>query len=345
MTDDTVAIISTSINARPTDYAEWARQGVLIIAGDLNTPDELRTYVTEELAGVYLDPVAQERYGFSDVLGWKCIQRRNAAVMYAYEQGYEYVLTVDDDNRPLTDDFVAQHVSIIKNEHPEIDVIHANDRWINTGEFLNPPTWQRGTPYGYKMTWWQQGHMSTPAVVVSQAQALGAPDCDAVTRMVTNPETVAVAKSVIIGTGDLCIFNSQATMWRGDYAPLIACLPGVGRYDDVIASVIAQKILAERELGVYVGSPAAYQERNEHDLSKDLSGERWGMMNLPLIVEVLDGLDIEQYFGGDWQPYDVYAWIATSLANHGVLPEQTTRFMVAWANEWRLQAVAREQIG
>lgn len=345
MTDDTIAIVSTSINPRPTDYAEWAKQGVLIVAGDLNTPSELGAYVTTELAGIYIRPEHQERYAFSDVLGWKCIQRRNAAVMYAYELGYDYVLTVDDDNRPASPTFVDHHVSILKGDHRGSEVIVASEQWINTGDFLEPPSWQRGTPYGFTTRWWKHNYNATRDVVVSQAQAIGSPDCDAVTRITIDPVVAHVAKSVIVDSGSLCIFNSQATMWRGDYAPLIACLPGVGRYDDVIASVIAQKILHERELCVYVGAPAAYQERNEHDLTKDLRAERWGMMNLPKIVEVLDGLDIEQYFGETWEAYDVYAWIADALENHNALPRDTTRFMKAWATEWRLAALKRAEIG
>lgn len=342
-----VAIVSTSINARPADYAEWAKQGRLVVAGDVNTPDELGAYVVEELNGVYLDPAYQEReFTFSDALGWRCIQRRNAAVMWAYARGYDYVLTVDDDNRPVGPEFVEHHKSIIQGNHRGADVIIANDRWVNTGEFLSPPTWQRGTPYGFTTTWWSHDfNLHDRQVIVSQAQALGAPDCDAVTRIATDPDAAYVAKSVIVDSGSLCIFNSQATMWRGDYAPLIACLPGVGRYDDVIASVIAQKILAERELCVYVGGPAAWQERNEHDLTRDLKGERWGMMNLPQIVEVLDGLDIEQYFGATWEAYDVYAWIAHALEHHSALPKETTRFMKAWASEWRIVATAETKIG
>jgi hypothetical protein len=342
MSDDTIAIISTSINERPEDYAKWAEQGVLVVAGDVNTPDSLGDYV-KELLGVYLPPGAQEKYIFSDTLGWKCIQRRNAAVMYAYEFGYDYILTVDDDNVPTREDFAKLHSLIVSGEvgmnadTPVIRSTAPESGWINTGDFLMPATWQRGTPYGFKTSWTYANAHRPLDVIVSQAQAVGAPDCDAVTRMTMDPAPDAVWESVIIDPSSTCIFNSQATMWRREWAPLIACLPGVGRYDDVIASVIAQHIMKHRDKAVYVGTPAAYQERNEHDLVKDLRGERWGMKNLPIIKNVIDTVPV---YDTD-ELYDAYARIGQYLEDASALPPDTTKFMAQWANEWRRVALTR----
>jgi hypothetical protein len=339
---DNVAIISTSINARPKDYAAWAKQGVLIVAGDLNSPPELRQYV-EEIGGVYLGVEDQERYPFSDALGWCCIQRRNVAVMYAYENTtYDFILTVDDDNTPATDDFVEVHAGYVSGELEAKDsVVIAKNRWINTGDFLEPPTWQRGTPYGFntqlsdvEMIPWEVD------VVVSQAQAVGAPDCDAVTRITIDPDVIGIKRSAIIGSGSRCIFNSQATMWRREWAPLLACLPYVGRYDDVIASVIAQAVMQTRNAFVRVGGPAAVQVRNDHDLTKDLKGERWGMMHLPLIDAELERAvsttPAEMFMAEEL--YDTYERFTRHLAGKELLPDETLRFMNAWAWTWRQAA-------
>lgn len=332
-----VAIISTSINERPTDYAEWAKQGVLIVAGDVNTPAGLADYV-KELGGVYLGVEDQERYPFSDSLGWRCIQRRNAAVMHAYEAGYDYVLTVDDDNRPATSDFVDVHAGYLSGEIESGDqYIVADDRWINTGDLLDPPTWQRGTPYGLSTTFTSK-HVNwfDIDIVVSQAQAIGAPDCDAVTRICTDPHVDRISQAAIISSSSRCIFNSQATMWVREWAPLIACLPGTGRYDDVIASVIAQALMETRGKSVRVGGPAAVQVRNDHDLTKDLRGERWGMMKLPLIDQELRRTVSQQWSSlMEEELYDTYERFTRQLLGKNLLPESTVRFMNAWAWTWR----------
>jgi len=331
-----VAIISTSINERPEDYAAWADQGTLVVAGDVNTPPGLSNYV-RELGGVYLGIEDQERYGFSDAIGWRCIQRRNAAVMYAYEHtDFDYVLTVDDDNRPSGTDFTNLHASYVSGDltrHIGVRTVGAvadEDRWVNTGDFLMPPTWQRGTPYGVD-TAWSYVPTSGLDVVVSQAQAIGSPDCDAVTRICTDPAPDAVWESVIVDPNTTCIFNSQATMWRRDWAPFIACLPDTGRYDDVLASLVAQRVMRAHDKAVRVGSPAAFQDRNDHDLTKDLKGERWGMMNLPRIKRIIDDVPVYDTDG----LYDAYGRIANALRAADVMPDQTTRFMIAWASEWR----------
>lgn len=343
---DNVAIISTSINKEPKDYAAWAKQGVLIVAGDLNSPPELRQYV-EGLGGVYLGVEDQERYPFSDALGWRCIQRRNAAVMYAFENTtYDFILTVDDDNTPATEDFVEVHAGYVNGELDANDaVVFSKSRWVNTGAFLDPPTWQRGTPYGFDTTLSDVEIVPWDIdVVVSQAQAIGSPDCDAVTRIVTDPDVVGIQRSVIVGSTSRCIFNSQATMWRREWAPLLACLPYVGRYDDVIASVIAQAVMESRNAYARVGGPAAVQVRNDHDLMKDLKGERWGMMNLPLIDAELKRAvattPIETFH--EEELYDTYERFTRHLVGKELLPDQTVRFMNAWSWTWR--TIARNTV-
>lgn len=325
----TVAIVSTSIHPRAIPYNDWAKQGDLIIAGDLNSPRELEGYV-HELGGRYLTPEDQEHWSFSKHIGWNCVQRRNAAVMQAYADGYDYVVTVDDDNFP-TDTWVTDHVQHIEgnyDDQADITTVEGEENWVNTGVFTVPKIHQRGTPYGVV------GHVRLfpnrvpPPVVVSTAQVLGSPDCDAITRITSDPQVTAVTHDIVVGTLDWAAFNSQATVWRGDWAPFIACLPHVGRYDDIFAAFIAKRVMMRHGVSLYCGAPVVWQDRNYHDFVEDLRNELQGMHLTPHLVHALAKLVLD----GD-KHFANYAIIANYLAP--MLPNETTQFMLEWSNEWQ----------
>jgi hypothetical protein len=313
----------------PAAYAEWAKQGDLIVAGDVNTDPELGEYVAS-VGGEYLTPDAQREWPFSEAIGWRCIQRRNAAVMTAYARGYDYVVTTDDDNTP-TSDWVAEHVAHLRGELPP-GTMHAigDDTWVDTGQFNAPPTRQRGTPYG-SVRWHTVRGVPTfdLKLVVSTAQVLGEPDCDAVTRIAHGPHVTGVKHNVVVAVDQYAAFNSQATLWDGRWAPLMACLPGVGRYDDIVASFVAKRIMRAHNATFYCGEPCVTQDRNPHNYASDLRREIWGMDHAPHVVRALDRTMLTQ--GVDL--IDAYEECTEALGQ--VLPPQATRFMYDWIKSWK----------
>jgi hypothetical protein len=327
-----VAIVSTSVNATPSAYAEWAQQGDLIVAGDRNSPLILADYV-KDLGGEYLTPGEQEFWAFSDSVGWNTIQRRNAAVMVAYARQYDYVVTTDDDNHP-TEDWVKRHVGHLQGKLPsDTVVVHGDRDWIDPGMFVNPTHHWRGTPYGVVRYHTVLG--LTPqykdSVVVSTAQVLGDPDCDAVTRLVNSPRVESVQYNAIADRDSWMAFNSQATVWDGRWSPLIACIPHVGRYDDIIASFVAKRVMMAHEKTVYVGSPAVVQSRNEHDLIGDLRNEYYGMQATPYVVDALRRTPVGYY--GD--VVDGYSACVDALEHNNALNPDALKFMHQWASTWR----------
>lgn len=340
-----VAVVSTSVNERPEAYALWAKQGDLIVAGDMNSPGALEEYV-KELGGTYLRPEDQTHWAFSDALGWSCIQRRNAAVMTAYQQGYRYVATVDDDNAP-TVGWVSSHAAHVDGHIPfGVVYVHGDDGWVDIGQFNIPRIRQRGTPFGAVLNhrvgpvpWMPMllGETRTGVqVVVSTAQVLGDPDCDAITRITEDPQVKWVTDSVVVAVEQYAAFNSQATLWRGDWSPLIACLPYVGRYDDIFASFIAKRIMREHNATFYAGHPMVTQDRNEHDALEDLCAELYGMENTRRVVRALDEVKLDQF-----TPLDVQYQACTDALQH-VLPLGAIQFMNLWRETW---STIREQRG
>lgn len=334
-----VAIVSTSINPRPATYADWADAGHLIVAGDLNSPPELHGYV-EGLGGSYLDANAQKRFGWSDDVGWRCIQRRNAAIALALDAKFDYIVTVDDDNTPLPNaaKFVSGHIDVLTSHLPHLSKMFVSGSgFLNTGEFCIPPFHQRGVPYGvdtrphlaYEVIGDQVLPGAAPRVVVSQAQVLGDPDCDAVERIANAPDVKAVATEAVILPGVYAAFNTQATVWARDWAPVMACLPGVGRYDDIFASMIFARLARLHNVALHVGTPVVRQDRNWHNLANDLRQELYGMNHVFRFRQVLDDAHITT----DMPLWFAYAELIVAASHF--LPDTTVRFAQRWADDWK----------
>lgn len=330
-----VAIVSTSINAAPIAYKAWSEQGTLIVAGDQNSPPELRTYVNDVCHGFFLDWTAQNgRTPGGEYIGWKNIQRRNAAIWFALtaSPGFDYVVTVDDDNLPIGDDWIEQHA---KNMQSRVRTsLGSKSGFLNTGALCIPSFHQRGVPYGVDTTPYvdrtNYGDLP-PYVVVSQSQVIGDPDCDAVERIANAPDIAAVQMDAVITPGCYAAFNTQATVWDRRWAPVMAVLPGIGRYDDIFAAYIFHRLAKTYNVALFVGTPCVRQDRNEHDLAKDLRAELWGMNRVFDFVRALNSAHISS---------DMPLWMAYSeliSATAHILPSEAIKFAQAWTRAWRDQ--------
>jgi hypothetical protein len=89
----------------------------------------------------------------------------------------------------------------------------------------------------------------------------------------------------------MTVFNSQATAFIRELAPCML-LPTVQwqRYDDIFASLIAQRVMRERGLHVHFGKPFVWQQRNPHDDLRDLRAEIDGMEHILDLAQRLDRL-------------------------------------------------------
>jgi hypothetical protein len=123
---------------------------------------------------------------------------------------------------------------------------------------------------------------------------LGDPDIDATTRMELRPDVAQVhmlgAAGVVVDPHTWTVFNSQNTAMVRELIPAWFMMPGVGRHDDIYASLIVQRVARERGHYIHFGPPFAYQQRNEHDLVTDIRAEVDGMENVEKLAALLDNI-------------------------------------------------------
>jgi hypothetical protein len=114
---------------------------------------------------------------------------------------------------------------------------------------------------------------------------LGDPDVSAITRIAKSPHVLNVSPLLNAGIAvnprhTRTVFNTQNSAVIRELAPAMLLCPQFKRYDDIIASLVCQRVMVDTGHHVLFGPPFVYQERNAHDLGRDLADEQWGQANI-----------------------------------------------------------------
>lgn len=285
------AIVTTTIN-EPTaavfKYIEiGARDGwTIYIVGDKKTPHESYLKLAQAHPHVaYISPQKQDSkyHRLSELIGWNCIQRRNFGFIEAWRQGAEIIATVDDDNIP--NDNWGQLLAV--GNEPLVAVLQSPDLVFDPFQATShPELWHRGFPLQLLNRRSRAafiGRFKRPRCLVQADFWNGEPDVDAVCRIARGPFDCRFEHEPFAATAP-GPFNSQNTFLHRDAFPTYFMFPHVGRMDDIWASYLVQKVFPD---SVVYGTASVYQERNEHDLTKDLKAEALGYEHTLALVQAM----------------------------------------------------------
>lgn len=281
-----------------------------IVVGDRKTPSGVDSFV-QGLNGrtsskfLYLD-IAEQEKRFSHLTRlWKHIPvdsfaRRNYGDLLAYNEGYDAVIRIDDDNFPTESDFFGGHGVIGKTV--EAQAVSDTSGWYNICETLDEkdgiPFYPRGYPYASR---WVARQVSAKKVkrrvVVNAGLWLGDPDVDAITRLckpvdATKFDESRWGKTFLLEKGTWCPINTQNTAFHRDTIPAAFVSPHAGRYDDIISGFFLRHVVDHMGDAVGYGVPLLNQIRNVHNLWKDLEKETPGATTATEVTEQLRGLKL-----------------------------------------------------
>lgn len=301
----TRALITTTINVPKVlaDYAEGMdrQDDMIIVVGDKKSPHSQIIDLLDSLSmehAYYLKPEDQGKWKSSEAIGWNCIQRRNIGILEAIAFEPDYITTVDDDNFPKPDYF--ERVDEAFGRQRAIRVGNQSTGWYNVGRLMLPNVVHRGYPYSMRHVshLHDEQHLGDVRPGVVAGLWLGDPDIDAAERMVNRPDCFDVTDlihqrgQVALDIGTWCPFNSQNTSWLTELAPLMFCMPHVGRFDDIWASYVARKVMDHLRYHALYGEPIVKQNRNEHNLVDDLKAEIYGYEHTDVVVHALRELEL-----------------------------------------------------
>lgn len=281
-------IVTTTINL-PTKatllYCE-KKDWNFIIVGDSKTPHEAYQALEKKYSHVvYLSPEMQEkRYkALSDSIGWKTVERRNIGYLYAYQEGADIVATVDDDNVPLPHwgkNILVGNTIDVECYEPENGIFDPLS--VTKANYL----WHRGYPVQLLQT------RNTITKVANENRKVlvqadlwnGDPDIDAIARITFCPLVDYNEITKPYCSNKISPFNSQNTFLAREVLPFYALFPYIGRMEDIWGAYVLQYYFPN---SVIYNSPSVVQERNEHDLVKDLEDEVIGYRHsLSLLLDL-----------------------------------------------------------
>ncbi len=222
-------------------------------------------------------------------------------MLLAYENGADVVVMVDDDNFVMGQDYVSAH-GVVGTER-EIDTYYSSTGWFNVCSFLqeanDTPFYHRGYPQGMR---WKEADQfvscqkTTRKIVINAGFWLDDPDVDALARM-SRPLVVTGYQpgwrgNFALHPGTWSPFNSQNTAIMRDAIPAYFQSPYTDRYEDIWGAYLLERIAEHLGHVIAFGDPLVRQDRNPHDLWKDLDKERNGMIMSDEFCQLLRAISL-----------------------------------------------------
>ena len=275
-----LALATTTINVPQTLalYGAYGPDVKMFVTGDINTPQAAYDFCDSVPNCIAGRPTSQSSWKCSELLGWQSICRRNIALLEAVRSGAGVILFTDDDNIPCDGSFFHKFTRLFADDFDGIKVSSPNG-WFDAGQMLTPAVRHRGIPIEVSSAPPRLDAIIDAHIGVASGLWVGDADVNAVDR-IANPPAVHSAAAlalagVVVDPNTKTVFNAQNVAFLRELAPAMFQAPGLGRADDIFASLITQRVMRERGLHVHFGQPftACWQDRSKASLLKDLSDE------------------------------------------------------------------------
>lgn len=338
------AIIMPTINV-PPNLVDWSKQlnpetDVIIIAGNERTPhdgvEELLT--TLDVPSVYLHPDGDrvKRWSVERYLDPNDHHRHALALLEAMTVKPDVIITLDDDNFADSPFWVEAVDHMLTTPNTSMMTMESPNGWYDVGRLCEPRVVHRGYPH-----WMRHDDIIGNRYAVGRDERVGVfaslwhgdPDIDATERIVLNPLVTRVKSPLVLALGTWSPFNSQSTAFRAELAPLLMMWPGVGRFDDIFASYLARAYMDANDWFHAAGSPTVRQDRNPHDLVKDVENEIFGWKHSREVIDIL------REFGPDTRgmtPLEGFDHLTEQIDDRfAAIPAQTTDAFLAWSEDVR----------
>jgi hypothetical protein len=265
-------IVTTTINppTKAIDLFQAMEDWDLVVIADKKTPADYRL-----TRGIYVSPEQQEHYDplLSEAIGWNCIQRRNFGLLWAFDMGADVVAVVDDDNIPVP----GWGESLLIGREVEVDYYDTElPAFDPVGATNHSQLWHRGFPLQLvpRRDYTRKSRRRVTADVQADFWD-GDPDIDAICRMEHAPDCKFDDSYFPLAANRFAPFNSQNTFISRACLENYFLFPHVGRMDDIWAAYYVQAL----GYSVVFNRPSVYQERNPHDLVRDMRQEYVGYEN------------------------------------------------------------------
>ncbi|QDV43146.1 hypothetical protein Enr13x_30000 [Stieleria neptunia] len=309
-------VITTIQNPTPSvlRLASFLKNGKaqLVVAGDTKGPAEfdlggIDGFSDRQLEFLDIESQLNSDFRVAPLLPTKHYCRKNIGYLAAMRSNASCIYETDDDNAPL-ESWAARQEWI---DQPRFVSTPRSERpiWINVYKHFSADLiWPRGLPLdqirepsvvsdapssALNRAARESGKLWAP---IQQGLADGAPDVDAIWRLVLDREFEfgSGGQSVMLTPGQWCPFNTQSTWWWPAVYPLLYVPSYCSfRMCDIWKSFVAQRCLWELGTGVVFHASEVVQERNPHNLTRDFQDEIPGYLQNHEFATVLESVDLD----------------------------------------------------
>lgn len=253
-----------------------------------------------------------------NIIFTRSIQRRNIGILEAIKQKYDYLISIDDDNYPLTNEWLYNFINYRNNEY---HIINSCNGWIDVPYYITDIP-SRGFPILSKNgihDIYSSYEDSKNRIVCHQGFISGEADRSALHRYSyqdVNTDINNFNKNYIVDKS-WCVFNTQNTLFKKEIFPLLFLFPMkkklsngymIERYDDIFMSYIVNKIIHKFGWYISFGHPIMTQKRNEHDIEREVFTEMTGAIIAEPFIKFLQNVNLEED-----TPLECYKEIALKL--------------------------------
>ncbi len=249
-----------------------------------------------------------ERY--AEVIPKRCHAETSFAFLLALEEGYDYIIQIDDDAFPkIPSNFLSDHLAMLGNRlSPQVS---SSTSWYNTLdmlEFRSAPNrlFPRGHPYSARRaksryTWAPRRRRS----VLHMGHWLRIPDLDALTYIETGflddqipLEAVRLLKDerVLVAPGTYFSVCSMNCSFRAEIIPAFYQFymkyQSIDRFDDIWSGLIVKRIADHLNDALSLGPPLVVHRKRQRDLFLNLADEARGMAVNEVLWLVLDQAEL-----------------------------------------------------
>jgi len=298
--------------------ADWQ----VVIVGDRRTPK------WPEVSGIrILDVEAQKSGGWelASILPFDHYSRKNIGYLDAVSRAVSLIADSDDDNAPLpgwgeVPEMPGPIECVVR---PEVLNVYRL--------FTHKLIWPRGLPLGLIR---DESEIHTEVrqadVAVWQGLADGDPDVDALYRLVVHEDPEFVTRPPIaLAPGVVAPMNSQNTIWHpAAYAYLYLPFTVSFRFTDILRGYVAQYGIQAMGKTVGFTSATVYQDRNDHDLLRDLVDE------VPVYTQTPEALDAMAAAALTGNPVEDLPVLYGELERIGVVTADERRGVDAWLTDF-----------
>lgn len=286
------AIVITSIH-KPNKFIEFYSNlddWDLIIVADIKTDP---TYY-KKIKCVFLSLEEQKRLfpTIYELIPFNSYTRKMFGYLYCLKEQYDIIYDTDDDNIN-TELLPKEKDTVICNSIDKLINVYSfyTDTKYNNKNILYP----RGFPVQYVNHNYDTEIIKNleKNVAVIQGLVNGDPDIDAKCRIPFNNPKFNFNKNLttdlILAKDNYCPFNSQNTFWLNKNIFYTLYLPTTVnfRYTDILRGYVALHQLHKNNKYLKFTPPSAVQERNEHNLYKDLLDEIEMYDSVLMVTDIL----------------------------------------------------------